>query len=57
VTAFADQISKDPMLFSALQILHGDCCEFGAAQPASQKHGDNRIVAFVPKCLEIERRE
>jgi hypothetical protein len=41
VTAFANEISKDPVLFALLQILNDERCQFCPAQPASQEDGDH----------------
>jgi hypothetical protein len=54
VTAFANQISKDPVLFALLQILNGERSEFCPAQPAAQENGDHCVIPDAAQGLTIK---
>ena len=45
VAAFANEVCKNPMLFSLLQILHGYCRKFGPTQTVSKKYGDYGVIS------------
>jgi hypothetical protein len=54
VTAFANEISKDPVLFALLKILNGERCQFCPAQPATQENGNHGVIPDAAQRLTIK---
>ncbi len=54
VTAFAYEISKDPVLFALLQILNGERGQFCPTQPATQENGNHSVIPDAAQRLPIK---
>ena len=47
VASLAHEIGDDPVIFSLLQLIPSEPCEFRPPESRSEKHGDNGIVTFT----------
>jgi len=57
VTAFTDEISENPMLFTLLQVVNVERRQFCAAQSATQEHGNHRVIPNSSQCPAIKHFE
>jgi hypothetical protein len=54
VTAFADELSKDPVIFALLEILNGERCQLRPAQSAAEENGDHCVIPDAAQGLTIK---
>jgi hypothetical protein len=54
VTTLSDQISKDPALFSALQVINLGARKLGTTESTAQQHRNHRVISFAAKCIAVE---
>jgi hypothetical protein len=57
VTAFPDQIGKDPVVFALLKILNLNASQLGAPQATPEEDGYHGVVSLAAKGGSVEARE
>jgi hypothetical protein len=57
VTAFADEIGDDPMLFSLLEVIDGEPRYLRAPEATTERNRDDCVVKSAAQILTAERRQ